>query len=86
MKMTVITDSGGNIVGTAHFVGDKGAPNHARLHASPGYTLHELEVPEDLTRMKSAAELHEKLHEHLKLAHFEPNAVSKKYGGRSSNQ
>jgi hypothetical protein len=78
MKMTVITDSGGNIVGTAHFVGHKGAPNHARLHAGPGYTLHELEVPEDLTRMKSAAELHAKLQEHLKLPHLEPKAVSKK--------
>jgi hypothetical protein len=78
MKVTVITDSGGNIVGTAHFVGDKGAPNHARLHAGPGYTLHELEVPEDLTRMKSAAELHAKLQEHLKLPRLEPKAVSKK--------
>ena len=77
MKMTVITDSGGNIVGTAHFAGDKGAPSFARLNAGPGYAMHEVDVPEELTRLKSAAELHEKLEEHLKLPHIEPRAVKK---------
>ena len=60
MRMHVVVDSEGRIVGTAHLAGGKGAPEHARLVAGPGQTVHEIEVEDALTKLE-AAELHERL-------------------------
>jgi hypothetical protein len=59
-KLTVITNSAGEVVGTANFAGDKGSPTHAKVLGGPGSTVHEIEVDDDLLRL-SATELHLKL-------------------------
>ena len=59
-KLTVITNSAGEVVGTANLTGDKGAPTHARVLGGPGTTIHEIDVDDDLLRA-SATELHLKL-------------------------
>jgi hypothetical protein len=59
-KLTVITNSVGEIVGTANFSGDKGTPTSARLLGAPNTTVHEIEVADDVLHL-SASELHLKL-------------------------
>ena len=59
-KLTVITNSAGEIVGTANFTGDKGAPTSARVMGGPNTTVHEIEVDDEVLRL-SASELHLKL-------------------------
>lgn len=59
-KLTVITNAAGDIVGTASFTGDKGAPTGARVLGGPGTRVEEIDVPEDDLRL-SAGELHMKL-------------------------
>ena len=59
-KLTVLTNSVGDIVGTANFSGDKGTPTSARLLGGPGTTVHEIEVGDDVLHLP-ASELHLKL-------------------------
>ena len=65
MKITVITDEQGNIVGTA------GAPTTSKPEAGtggpvagPGQSVREVEVPNEFQRL-DAAELHRRLADHL---------------------
>jgi hypothetical protein len=59
-KITVITNSAGEVVGTANFTGDKGAPTSVRVLGGPGTTAHEVDVADDIERL-SPSELHLKL-------------------------
>jgi len=67
MKITVITDAAGKIVGTAHhdFEGKPGAGTGGPT-AGPEQTVHVIEVPEELGTVKDAGELHSKLQGLLK--------------------
>ena len=66
MKITVIPDDLGNIVGTA------GKPASSKPEAGtggpvagPGQSVHEVELPKGLADVTDVAELHHKLAEHL---------------------
>jgi hypothetical protein len=62
MKMTVITDKAGNIVGAAHHdvQGQPGAGAGGPV-AGPEQALHVIEVPEELENFEDAGELHNQL-------------------------
>jgi hypothetical protein len=62
MKMTVITNTAGQIVGTAHHgvEGEPGAGAGGPI-AGPEQTVHIIEVPEELEAVEDAGELHRKL-------------------------
>jgi hypothetical protein len=66
MKITVITDDLGNIVGTA------GKPASIKPEAGtggpvagPGQSVREVDLPKGLAGVEDVAELHNKLAEHL---------------------
>jgi hypothetical protein len=59
-KITVITNSAGEVVGTANFTGGKGAPTFARVMGEAGATTHEIDMADDLAKL-SASDLHLKL-------------------------
>ena len=70
MKITVITDPDGSVVGTAsHSEGEAEAARRGepvgRLIAGPGQTAHEIELPSRLAQVESAAEFHQALQQHL---------------------
>jgi hypothetical protein len=62
MKMTVITDKAGNIVGTARqgVEGQPGAGAGGPV-AGPEQTVHVIDVPADRESVEDAAELHSRL-------------------------
>jgi hypothetical protein len=72
-KVTVVTDSAGNILamGLGH-LSEKSAmksgsrESQAGLRAGPGQKLHELEIPENLESVKNYREFHEKVRRHVK--------------------
>ena len=67
MKLTVITDERGNIVGTAG-QGKTSKPEAGTGGpvAGPGQSLHEVEVPNELHSVEDVAERHHKLLDHLR--------------------
>jgi hypothetical protein len=67
MKLTVITDERGNIVGTAG-QGETSKPEAGTGGpvAGPGQSLHEIEVPNELHSVEDVAERHRKLLDHLR--------------------
>jgi hypothetical protein len=62
MKMTVITDKAGTIVGTAR-QGAEGQPGAGAGGpvAGPDQTVHVIDVPEELENVEDAGELHSRL-------------------------
>jgi hypothetical protein len=62
MKITVITDAQGKILGTARMMPgqSKDAPTF-RFRERPGRTLHEIELPRELEGIQSAEDLHREL-------------------------
>jgi hypothetical protein len=67
MKMTVIKDKAGNIVGTAHHgvEGNPGAGVGGPI-AGPEQTVDVIDVPAELEQVEDAGELHSKLRDLLK--------------------
>lgn len=67
MKMTIVTDSHGELVGAVH--GHTLAYKHGDLQAkvsfSEGCKLHKVEVEEDMEDITDAAIFHERLLKHL---------------------
>jgi hypothetical protein len=63
-KLTVITNSAGEIVGTADYTREQGAPTMARLIGGPDTTVQEIDVADDVLRL-SPSERHLKLQEIL---------------------
>ena len=62
MRLTIITDAEGNILGTARVVArDKEAPLRVAVSPEPGQMIYEVEVPDEVAKIESAVELHEKL-------------------------
>jgi hypothetical protein len=67
MKMTVIADKSGNILGTYRQPAQvpKGHPIF-KIHGGPDHTVHELDLPAEFERITSAEALHQRLSDHLK--------------------
>ena len=64
MKVTVITDKTGNVVGTAHFENKPGA-GHGGPIAGPNQAVQVIDLPAELEKVEDAAEFHRKLQSHL---------------------
>jgi hypothetical protein len=58
MKMLIISDAEGSIVATAHTQPQKDAPVAVGVIPEPGQTLHEVDVPDKLSKPESVLELH----------------------------
>jgi hypothetical protein len=67
MKITVIADDKGNILGTYRQPAQvpKGYPTF-KIHGGPGHKVHELDLPAEFEKIPSADELHRRLSDHLK--------------------
>jgi hypothetical protein len=67
MKITVIADKSGKILGTCRQPAQvpKGYPNF-QIHGAPEHTVHELDLPAELEKITDAGEPHRRLSEHLK--------------------
>jgi hypothetical protein len=63
-KLTVVTNAAGEIIGTAAYTGEPGAPTMARLVGGPGQTVHEVDVADELLKLPPA-ELHLRLQHNL---------------------
>ncbi len=57
-KMLVVTDAAGRILAAAHPNRGKSSKMNVGLSPLPGQELHEVEVPEELTRLKSGHDFH----------------------------
>jgi hypothetical protein len=70
MKMTVITDKHGLVLGTYRKPENvpKGHPTF-QIHGAADHTVHELDLPAEFEKIVSAKELHQRLGEHLKSIH-----------------
>jgi hypothetical protein len=55
-KMLVVTDAAGRILAAAHPPQDKPSKMNVGISALPGQEIHEVEIPEELTRLKSGHE------------------------------
>ena len=67
MKIHVITDDKGNIVGTVHGIpGSHGDLPTAQPLPVPGQKVHEVELPKEMEGLRNAPELHKRLKEHLR--------------------
>jgi hypothetical protein len=66
MRITVITDSDGRILGTAASP-EAGAQTQpvSRLIAGPGQTAHEIDLPDALGEFGSAEDFHDEVRGHL---------------------
>jgi hypothetical protein len=67
MKITVVVDKNGNVVGTyrPEAPTKDGGPT-LQLRAGPGQTVHQLDLPVEYEKVASSDELHRRLGEHLK--------------------
>ena len=67
MKITVITDEKGHIIGTArHSKNDSKNQPVFRPMLKEGQKVHEIELPSHLENVESAEELHKELKMHIK--------------------
>jgi len=67
MKMTIVTDSQGNLVGAVHghTLTEKREGVEASVSFPPDHKLHKVEVEEDMAKITDAAEFHRKLLKHI---------------------
>jgi hypothetical protein len=67
MKITVITDDRGNIVGTAGMqASTKPEAGTGGPIAGPGQLVREIELPKELVGVEDVVEVYRRLHQHLK--------------------
>jgi hypothetical protein len=68
MKITVITDAKGEVIGTARFPTKKvkGKPVF-QPHATGGQKVHEIELPSHLESVEAAEDLHKELKKYITL-------------------
>lgn len=64
MRITVVTDSTGRVLGTAPVAETDSGPI-VTLAAGPDQTLHQLDLPAEFESMESVDALHEALQRHL---------------------
>jgi hypothetical protein len=65
MKLTVITDDAGSVLGTLRH-DDSGEAGAGRLVAGPGQVAHEIELTGDMDQSESPEDLHRRLESHLR--------------------
>jgi len=66
MKITVVTDRAGRIVGTAHHVRSRNpAMGDGGPVAGPGQSVHVIDLPSELESVKDAGEFHRRLKPHV---------------------
>lgn len=67
MKITLVTDRNGNLVGTirGHDMSEKKDGMEAGIMISPGHKVHHVEVDDLHAQITDAEELHEKLAMHV---------------------
>ena len=67
MKMTIVTDSQGTLVGAVH--GHTLTQKHHDMHATVSFPsdhkLYKVEVEEDMAKLTDAAEFHRRLLKHI---------------------
>jgi hypothetical protein len=67
MKMTLVTDRHGTLVGTirGHAMSEKKDGMEAGIMVSPGHKVHHVDVDDSLANITDAAELHAKVAKHV---------------------
>jgi hypothetical protein len=65
MKAYVITDKAGKVVAHVRETQPGSGPAPGRPTALPGQTVHEIELPRELSAIQSVHELHQALEKHL---------------------
>jgi hypothetical protein len=79
MKITVVTDENGHLVGTiqgqglarkGNTISLKNGEAEAGVFLSPGHSAHELDVEDTLSKITDPIQLHEKLTPHLPKAKY----------------
>jgi len=67
MKVTVVTDQHGNLVGTirGHKLSEKQGNIEAGVFLSPGHTVRHIEVDDALGKLTDADEFHSRLTKHM---------------------
>lgn len=67
MKVTVVTDQRGNLVGTirGHKLSEKQGNIEAGVFVSPGHSMHHLDVDDALGKLTDANEFHARLEKHI---------------------
>lgn len=67
MKITVVTDKTGKVVGTAHYgIKSSSGSGDGGPVAGAGETVQVIDLPTELEEVKDAGELHSKLRRHLR--------------------
>ena len=63
MKLTIVTDSKGNLVGavSGHTLTSKNGDVEAEVSFSKDHKLHKIEVEADMAKIKDADEFHDRL-------------------------
>jgi hypothetical protein len=67
MKMTIVTDSAGNIIGAVqgHQMSEKIGDVEATVSFEPGHQLHHVDMADDMSIINDAADYQRKLADHL---------------------
>ena len=65
MKVTVITDETGNVLGTSRHEDSPEGSGGGRLVAGPGQVAHEIELTEAMEKSDSAEALHSIVADHI---------------------
>lgn len=66
MKITVITDAKGDVIGTARFPKSKSQHDPVFTpEAKSGQKVYEIELPSHLEKVESAEELHKEVKKHI---------------------
>ena len=66
MKITVITDAKGDVIGTARFPKSKSEHDPVfKPDAKSGQKVYEIELPSHLEKVESAEELHKEVKKHI---------------------
>ena len=68
MKTYVVVRADGEVVGTARIPEEapEGAPTGGRITPSPGQTVHELDLPDEILRIEDVKEFHEAVRKQLR--------------------
>jgi hypothetical protein len=67
MKMTIVTDSSGNLIGAVHghSLSQNGGGVEAAVAFAGGHKLHQVEVEDDMATIRDAAEFERRLRKHI---------------------
>jgi len=67
MKMTIVTDSSGNLVGAVHghTLSETAGGVEAAVSFAGGHKLHHVEVEDDIANIRDAAEFERRLQKHI---------------------